>query len=132
MLDRLAVDYDALLDASGILVIDDPSGLATALDTVESILDRNPTIPVYLTYDLVAYFVLDRIVTSLASMFDVTLEGDSYRLNQLYKNAVELRTAKRAAIGWVLDGDTPGGEAADTFGNVMTIVTPFLGPEGVA
>lgn len=130
LLDRIAVEYDAMLDAAGIIVADDPAGLGAALDTTQSIFERNESIPPYLAYDVFSYFVLDRVVTSLASMFDVTIDGDSYRLNQLYKNAVELRAAKRTAIGWIIDGDVPGEAAADTFGNVLTIVTPFLGPEG--
>ncbi len=127
LLDRIAVEYDVLLDEAGIIVADDPGALGTALDDVESIRARNPSVESYHVYDLFSYFVLDRIVTSLAGMFDVTVEGESFRLNQLYKNAVDLRDAKRKFVGWMVDWSGATGD--DTFGNTMTIVMPFLGDE---
>jgi hypothetical protein len=120
----LAIEYDTLLVEAGIAGTDTPANLGPVLDAVDQLVVlSDPLSPLWLQ-PLARYFTLKRIVNRLAVNMDVSISGDSYRLNQIFANAKSLLSEAKAQVAWIVDPVQPG-EASD-YGDITVVEMPFL------
>jgi len=101
------------------------TSLETVLDQVDATLTARPDVSVAWQYGIADYFLLKRIRAVYAVNFDVSGDGESYSLNQQYRNVDAMFTKAAAKVGWivdpvVIDPDTEG------IGKLVTITAPYL------
>lgn len=119
----LSYRYELLLAQAGIAATDTTgTTLKPVLDQVQRIADANADLSGDTLTTLARYLLLDRIVERLGTQFDVATSGDSYKLNQLYTNAKQLKESLESVIGWLALGDLTGAAA----GQLVTITAPYL------
>ncbi len=119
----LAIEYDTLLAEAGIATTDTSENLGPVLDAVEQLDALNPDLSPLWIYPLARYFTLKRIVNRLAVNMDVSISGDSYRLNQIFANAKSLLSEARAQVAWIVDPVPPG---TSGYGDITVVELPFL------
>lgn len=75
------------------------------LDAVESYYTADPTLEETWAQPLADYFVLRRALTAFIVDFDVTTEGDSYRLSQRADRLQKLFEAAYGKVSWLVSED---------------------------
>ncbi len=89
----------------------------TILNAVQGIYDAQPTLdPRWANY-LAKYYLLERAVAAFSVDFDVTVEGDSYRLSQRKDLAKQLAEAHKM-IAWIVEPLSPEEES---IGQLVTV-----------
>lgn len=74
---------------------------------------------------LADYYLLRRARRAFLTMFDVGVEGDTYRLNQLYKNVEAELPKAEVRVAWLV---LPHAPDTSGIGEVVTIHSPYLTP----
>lgn len=121
-MDRLALD--AYLTAWWLEVIAEAAiDIGVVLDAVEAVFATQPDLSDAWAEPLGDSFLLRRAVRSFAVSFDVGVEGDTYRLEQLYKHVSELSAAAYARVRWIVEPLQPEDEQ---IGQVITVRSDFL------
>lgn len=90
------------------------------LDAVEQVYILTTDLALVWREPLGDYYLLRRAKRAFLAAFDVGVEGDSYRLNQLFKNVEAELPKAEARVAWLV---IPGAEDGPKF---VTISTPFL------
>lgn len=119
----LAIEYDMLLAEAGIAATDTPANLGPVLDAVEQLDALDPDLSPLWLQPLARYFTLKRIVNRLAVNMDISISGDSYRLNQIFANAKSLLSEAKAQVSWIVDPVQPG---TSGYGDITVVELPFL------
>ena len=98
--------------------------LVAILDSVEAVYGRTPDLPTIWAEPLADYFLLRRARRAFLTMFDVGVEGDTYRLNQLYQNVVKELPAAEARVAWLVI------PVPSNAGKLVTLELAYLEPDG--
>lgn len=92
---------------------------STVTDRVEAIYTAQPSLDDAWAEPLADYYVLRRAVRAFAVDFDVTIDGDSYRLSQR-KQIADLYATAYARVAWIVAAED------DDTGTVVTVRSDFL------
>lgn len=95
------------------------------LDSVEAVYGWTPDLLSLWEEPLADYYLLRRAKRAFMVMFDVGVEGDTYRLNQLYKNVTDALPKAEAIVAWLVSPVTP--DTSNT-GRIVTLEIPYLEP----
>jgi len=109
----LTREYAELIAEAGI-------DLEPILDAVAQVYTVTTDLVLVWAEPLGDYYLLRRAKRALVTAFDIGVEGDSYRLNQLYKNVEAELAMAEARVSWLV---IPGVEDGPKF---VTLNTPFL------
>lgn len=120
--DYLANEYDSLTLEAGIAATDTVDGLESVLDAVEDVVIVRPDLSVVWQRLLGSYYLLDRIVKKFAVKMNVSVEGDSYSLQQQFANAKALRDEAYRNVSWlIVPVSVPGPRGMGSIGIIGTL-----------
>lgn len=129
-MDRTAVEaylngeYPELIVEAGITSLD------TILDACETALANRPDVSVLWANAIADYYLLKRARAVFAANMDIrTEDGDSYSLNQQFKNIDSMLSAAYAKVSWIVDPPLVD-PATEGIGKVVTVTASYLTPEG--
>lgn len=129
-MDRTAVEaylndeYPELIDEAGLTSLD------AILDACETALANRPDVSVLWANALADYYLLKRARAAFAANMDIrTEDGDSYSLNQQFKNIDAMLSKAYAKVGWIVEPPVVD-PATEGIGKVVTVSTSYLSPEG--
>lgn len=111
-------EYAELIAEAGIAL--DP-----VLDAVARVFAGMEDLPALWAEPLGDYYLLRRAKRALLTAIDVGIEGDTYRLNQLYKNVSDELPKAEARVSWLV---LPVQETDDG-PKVVALHMPFLTPD---
>lgn len=125
----LAADFGPLFDELGMTATED--SLTVYLDAVEGVYARRPDLSPDWGAPLARYYLLDGMLTRLATYFNVSLDGESYSLQQVFANVLKLRDLWYSRVKWLVDPDGEAdGAGGAPFGAMFTVRSEHL-KEGI-
>lgn len=124
----LSRKYGVLLAEIGLAATDTDDGLGPIIDDVTLVVDAHDSLSEAWHEPLGRYYTLQQAVDTLAVDMDVSISGDSYKLDQQFKHVMVLLENERRTVSWLTGPDAID---PDTFGDlgVVTITSDYLTDE---
>lgn len=102
-----------------------PVDVTTVVTRAEAVYAAKPGLSDAWAEALGDYFLLRRADRAFTAQFDVSVEGNSFRLNQLHANVQDALKRAQITVGWLVD-PTLTAEDGIAPGTVITVSQRFL------
>jgi hypothetical protein len=120
LLAMLKSRYGDIATEAGMTLDDEETGLKPVLDRVQGWLDVDLAPALEWHEPLARYAALDYLADRLSVQMNVSRDGKSYQLNQLFTNVRALLADAKAAVAWFVDPIAPGTSTSD-----IPVATPW-------
>lgn len=109
LLAMLVSRYGSIATEAGMTLGDEAAGFKPVLDAVDTRLWDRPELDEIWSEPLARYEALDYLADRLATQMNVTREGSSYQLNQMFTNVRALLADARSVVAWIVEPASPTG-----------------------